>query len=54
VITTRYEVGDPQYQATLHWDLKPRIHNSTFEFAPPKGATEIPFDVAANTDGDAP
>ena len=54
VITTRYEVGDPQYQATLHWDLKPRIHNSTFEFAPPKGATEIPFDVATTTDGDAP
>jgi hypothetical protein len=25
LITTRYAVGDPQYQAILHWDLKPRI-----------------------------
>ena len=24
LITTRYEVGDPQYQAILHWDLKPK------------------------------
>jgi hypothetical protein len=54
VITTRYEVGDPQYQATLHWNLKPRIHNSTFEFAPPKGATEIPFAAAADAEGGAP
>lgn len=47
LITTRYEVGDPQYQAILHWNLKPRIHSSTFQFAPPKGATEIPLDTVA-------
>lgn len=46
LITTRYEVGEPQYQATLHWNLKPRIHASTFRFAPPKGAVEIPLDTA--------
>jgi hypothetical protein len=54
LITTRYEVGDPQYQAILHWDLKPRIHRSTFEFAPPKGVTEIPLDTPANTASGAP
>jgi hypothetical protein len=47
LITTRYEVGDPQYQAILHWNLKPRIHSSTFQFAPPKGVTEIPLDTVA-------
>lgn len=54
LITTRYEVGDPQYQAILHWNLKPRIHRSTFEFAPPKGVTEIPLDTAASTPSGAP
>lgn len=54
LITTRYEVGDPQYQAVLHWNLKPRIHTSTFKFAPPKGATEIPLDGPARTAGGAP
>lgn len=43
LITTRYEFGDPQYQAVLHWNLKPHITGSTFAFAPPKGATEIPL-----------
>lgn len=46
LITTRYEVGDPQYQATLHWNLKPRIHASTFTFAAPKDVIEIPLDTA--------
>lgn len=54
LITTRYEVGDPQYQAILHWNLKPRIHKSTFEFAPPKGVTEIPLDTPANIASGAP
>ena len=43
VITTRYEVGDPQYQANLRWNLKPTIDAKTFVFTPPDGATEIPF-----------
>lgn len=54
LITTRYEVGDPQYQATLHWNLKPRIHGSTFAFIPPKGVIEIPLDAVASTDNGAP
>jgi hypothetical protein len=54
LITTRYEVGDPQYQAILHWNLKPKIHASTFKFAPPKGVTEIPLDSPANSASGAP
>jgi len=43
LITTRYEYGDPQYEATLDWNLKPKISASTFAFAPPKGASEVEF-----------
>ncbi len=43
VITTRYEVGDPQWQAVLDWNLKPSIDASTFAFKAPEGSTEIPF-----------
>ena len=41
LITTRYEVGDPQYQAILQWDLKPVIDAKSFAFVPPAGATKI-------------
>jgi hypothetical protein len=41
LITTRYEVGDPQYQAVLTWNLKPNIKADAFSFTPPAGATEI-------------
>lgn len=51
LITTRYEVGDPQYQTVLNWSLKPRITNSTFAFAAPKGATEIPLATPASSGG---
>lgn len=54
VITTRYEVGDPQYQALLDWNLNPRITESTFAFVPPKGATEIPLASLASSESDAP
>lgn len=54
LITTRHEVGDPQYQAILRWNLKPNIGSSTFAFAPPNGTTEIPFDNAASSEGGAP
>lgn len=51
LITTRYEVGDPQYQVTMRWNLKPKIDASTFVFTPPKGVNEIPFsDPAALAD----
>lgn len=55
VITTRYEVGDPQYQAVLHWNMKPKIDASTFAFTAPKDASEIPFsDPAAIESGAQP
>ena len=41
-ITTRYEFGNPQYEATLAWDLKPKTDRRTFTFDP--GETRrIPF-----------
>jgi hypothetical protein len=52
VITTRYAVGDPQFQAVMRWDLAPKFDSSTFVFTPPKGAQEIPFlDAAALQEG---
>lgn len=43
VITTRYEYGDPQYQVTMRWNLKPKVDASTFVFTPPKGVNQISF-----------
>lgn len=43
VITTRYEVGDPQYQATLRWDASPPGDAKRFTFAPPAGSNKITF-----------
>jgi hypothetical protein len=54
VITTRYEVGEPQYQAVLRWNLAPRIDAATFAFDPPKGAVEVPLANAAALQGGAP
>ena len=54
VITTRYEVGDPQYQVILRWNLNPKIDASTFTFTPPKEAKEIPFSNPAAINGAAP
>ncbi|MET0582765.1 MAG: DUF2092 domain-containing protein [Pseudoxanthomonas sp.] len=53
VITTRYEIGNPQFEAILDWNLKPKINASTFAFVAPKGAVEIPFDQPAAIKGDA-
>jgi len=47
VITTRYEVGDPQYSAVMTWNVQPKLDKSTFSFTAPKGVTEIPFADAA-------
>ena len=41
LITTRYAVGDPQYQAIMRWDLKPSIDAKAFTFVPPSGATKV-------------
>jgi hypothetical protein len=54
LITTRYEVGDPEYQAILNWNLNPRITNATFAFSAPKGATEIPLASVAASDSGSP
>jgi hypothetical protein len=44
VITYEREPGAPQFRAKLaKWDVKPRIQDSLFEFAPPKGAERISF-----------
>jgi hypothetical protein len=41
LITTRYEVGDPQYQAVMRWNLQPKFTASDFNFVPGKGVTQI-------------
>lgn len=43
VITTRHEVGEPQWEATLDWNLEPAITAATFEFKAPEGSVQIPF-----------
>lgn len=53
VITTRYQVGDPQYQAILRWDLKPNIDATTFTFVPPADATKIPYKTDLTASGGA-
>ena len=51
LVTTRYEVGEPQFQVTMRWNLKPKIDASTFVFTPPKGVNKIPIvDPAAIAD----
>lgn len=54
LITTRYEVGDPQFQAVLSWDVEPKFTDATFSFTPPEGAVEIPFADATAGDDPAP
>ena len=41
VITTRFSVGDPQFQAVLHWNTAPKFAASNFSFVPAKGQTKI-------------
>jgi len=51
LITTRYAVGDPQYQAILHWDLTSPIDANAFVYVPAAGATKIPFTTNMFTRG---
>jgi len=51
LITTRYEVGDPQYQAIMTWNLKPAIDAKSFVFVPPAGATRIESRTRLGVDG---
>ena len=53
LITTRHEVGEPQFQAVLTWNTKPAIGPQTFAFAPPKEAVEIPFRASVALDAPA-
>ena len=41
VVTTTDEPSQPQYTATLKWDVASAIPASTFAFAPPAGAKKI-------------
>jgi hypothetical protein len=43
VITTRHEVGDPQFTATLTWNTQPKFGPNNFTFAPPKDAKKVNF-----------
>lgn len=43
LITTRYAVGEPQYQAVMTWNPKPGVDAKSFTFTPPANATEIPY-----------
>ena len=47
LITTRYEVGDPQYEATLTWELAPKAPADAFVFSPPAGSRRIELVDAA-------
>lgn len=49
VITTRYTVGDPQYQATMKWQTQPNFDAKHFTFVADKDATRIPFTVENTT-----
>ena len=51
VITTRYAVGDPQFQAVMRWNVQPKFDAKTFVFTPPQGTREIPFVDAALLQG---
>ena len=43
VITTRDEVGDPQFQAVMTWNVQPKFDKDSFTFEPPKDANHIQF-----------
>jgi hypothetical protein len=47
VITTTTERSEPQYAATLKWDLTSRPGEAVFTFVPPKGAVKIAITSAA-------
>jgi hypothetical protein len=43
VITSKKLPTQPEYSSTLTWDLSPKLDDESFAFAPPPGATKIPF-----------
>jgi len=53
VITTTDVAIQPQYSATLHWNLNPTIAADSFTFTPPPGVTKISIQsIAATTPAD--
>lgn len=53
LITTRYEVGDPQFEAELTWDIAPKIGGDSFAFKAPSDARKIPWEKGAHSTADA-
>jgi hypothetical protein len=49
VITTTDEPAQPQYSATLSWDLGAKTPAAAFTYAPPKGAHRIELTPVAKT-----
>lgn len=47
LITTRYEVGDPQFEAVLTWDVDPAIQPGSFAFNVPADARKIEFQASS-------
>ena len=43
VITTRYEVGDPQFSAVMTWNTQPKFDKDSFTFEAPKDANHVQF-----------
>jgi hypothetical protein len=43
LITTRYEFGEPQFEAILTWDVAPKLTGTSFAFTPPAEARKIEF-----------
>jgi hypothetical protein len=50
VITTTSDASQPQYSASIDWDLNPAVPDDLFAFTPPKGARAIDFLPARRAD----
>ena len=53
VITTRFQVGDPQYSAVLRWNTAPKFAANNFDFVPAKGVTQIKMNEPTVASGGA-
>jgi hypothetical protein len=54
VITTKTEPTQPQYIATLAWDVSPTLEDTLFTFNPPANAARIPFARVKAKDAEQP
>lgn len=43
VITSKKEMGQPQYVSNMQWNVAPQLAQEAFEFTPPPEATQIHF-----------